>query len=125
MHMSRKEPTPEEQEQWDLAQIKQGNSRLFARPIRSVMRRLLAEKGYATIESAQQLSDAWPSIVGEMLAKVTRPGKVSKGVLLVEVAHSLALQEIHFQKSKILKAVEAQLPAYKLTDLRFRIVSHG
>ena len=122
--MAHSEPTPEEREQWDLAQIKQGNSRIFARPISSVMRRLLAEKGYGAIESAQELLDAWPVIVGERLAKLTRPGRVAKGVMLVEVANSQALQEIHFEKTKILKAIQRDLPAHKVTDLRFRVVTH-
>ena len=122
--MTLRDPTPEEREQWELAQIKQGHSRLFARPIGSVMRKLLGEKDYLSVQSAQDVVDAWTRIVGEPLAKSTRPGKVSKGVLLVEVASSLALQEIHFQKTRILKALQADLPAYKLVDLRFRIVTH-
>lgn len=122
--MSTREPTPEELERWELAQIKQGRSRLFARPIGSVMRKLLAEKDYASAQSAQDLADVWTRIAGPNLAPVTRPGKVSKGVLLVEVANSLALQEIHFQKTKLLKSLQTELPAHKVTDLRFRIVTH-
>ncbi|MGN6135152.1 MAG: DUF721 domain-containing protein [Aureliella sp.] len=122
--MTLREPTPEEREQWDLAQIKQGRSRLFARPIGSVMRKLLSEKDYAAAQSAQDLTDAWTRIVGQPLASSTRPGKIAKGVLLVEVANSLALQEIHFEKSRILKALQTELPAHKLVDLRFRVVTH-
>jgi predicted nucleic acid-binding Zn ribbon protein len=121
--MALREPTPEEREQFDLAQIKQSNSRLFARPISSVMRKLLAEKGYGAVEAAQGLIDVWPSLVGAKLAAATRVGKVSKGVLHVEVNSSLALQEVHFQKSTILKALQTQLPAHKITDLRFRIAA--
>lgn len=121
--MARDEPTPEQQEQWDLAQIKQGNSHLFARPIGSVMRRLLAEKGYASVESVQQLADAWTKIVGPVLAGLTRPRKVSRGVLMVDVANSQAMQEIHFQKAKLLKQLQVELPAYTLKELRFRIQS--
>ncbi len=122
--MSREEPTPEQIEQWELGQIKQGHSRLFARPIGSVMRKLLAEKDYASLQSSQTLVDAWQSIAGERLAKVTRLGKVTRGILLVEVANSLALQDIHFEKPRLLKALQAQFPELKLTDLRFRIVTH-
>lgn len=122
--MTFREPTPEEKEKWNLAQIKQSHSRLFARPIGSVMRKLLAEKDYGSVQSAQELADAWNRIVGLPLAQSTRPGKVAKGVLMVEVASSLALQEIHFEKNRILKALQAELPACKLVDLRFRIVTH-
>ena len=122
--MTLREPSPEELEQWELSQIKQGHSRLFARPIGSVMRKLLAEKDYGSLQSAQDLSDGWTKVVGPTLGKATRVGKISKGVLLVEVANSLALQEIHFQKSRLLKALQAELPAHKINDLRFRIVTH-
>lgn len=122
--MTLREPTPEEREKWELAQIKQGHSRLFARPIGSVMRKLLAEKDYGTVQSAQDLLDAWSRVVSPSLVKATRPGKITKGVLLVEVANSLALQEIHFDKNRILKELQKELPAHKLVDMRFRIVSH-
>lgn len=121
--MALHEPTPEEREQWDLAQIKQSNSRLFARPISTVMRKLLAEKGYGAVEASQSLVDAWPALVGDQLAAATRVGKVAKGVLLVEVNSSLALQEVHFQKSAILKTLQSKLPAHKITDVRFRIAA--
>ncbi len=52
------EPTPEEREQWDLQQIKQSHSRLFARPIGSVMRKLLSSKSYGAIQSSKSLSDS-------------------------------------------------------------------
>lgn len=122
--MTLRDPTPEEREQWDLAQIKQGNSRLFARPIGSVMRKLLAEKDYASQQVAQDLQVAWQRAVGPTLTKTTRLGKVAKGVLLVEVSNSLALQEIHFQKTRILKTLQSELPAIQLVDLRFRVVTH-
>jgi hypothetical protein len=117
------DPTPEQREQWDLQQIKQGHSHLFARPIGTVMRRLLREKGYGAVESNQALADVWVGVVGDKLAATTRVGKISRGTLMVEVNGSQALQEIHFQKSTILKAVQAALPAQKITDLRFRHVS--
>lgn len=122
--MRRNEPTPEEQERWDLAQIKQGNSRLFARPIKSIVRRLLSKEGYGAIESMQQLLDQWPSIVGGELAKVTRPQKVSRGVLLVLVRNSQANHEINFQKTKILTAVQAAAPGVKLNRVRFQVVEY-
>lgn len=122
--MRRNEPTPEEQERWDLAQIKQGNSRLFARPIKSIVRRLLSKEGYGAIESMQQLLDQWPSIVGEELAKVTRPQKVSRGVLVVLVQNSQANHEINFQKTKILTAVQAAAPGVKLNRVRFQVVEY-
>ncbi len=81
--MSRPEPTDEEIEAWNLAQIKQRNSNLNAKPIASVMRRLMAQRGYAAVQASNDLSNCWSEVVGEVLAKMSCPGNVSRGVLQV------------------------------------------
>lgn len=117
------EPTPEQVEQWELQQIKQSHSRLYAKPIASVMRRLLSTKGYGAIQSAQSLQDIWPKIVGEKLISTTRLGKISRGALLIEVNSSQALQELHFQKATILKRLQADLPEQKIQRLTLRMAT--
>jgi hypothetical protein len=113
--------TPEQQERLDLEQIKQGRSHLVPRPIGSIMRRLLNENGYAAIATRQALLDVWREILGESLASCARPGKVWRGKLLIEVSSSQALQEIHFRKDAILKALQAALPSYKIKGLSFKV----
>ncbi len=117
------EPTPEERETWDLQQIKQSRSRLHARPIASVMRRLLNTKGYGAIQAAHDLEGTWLKIVGEKLGPATRLGKIARGVLLVEVNSSQALQELHFQQTRILKQLQSELPEQKIERLNCRIAS--
>lgn len=117
------EPTPEQRERWDLEQIKQSKSRLNARPIGSVLRKLLNTKGYGAIKSAQSLQDIWSEIVGEKLLPVTRLGKVTRGALLVEANSSQALQELHFQQTAILKRLQAELPEQKITRLNLRLAT--
>ncbi len=121
--MPMREPTPEEREKWELAQIKQGHTPFFARPIRSVMRKLMNERGYASVESSGELVDAWPEVAGARLAGSTRVGKIAKGVLLVEVNSSMALQEAHFDKQRLLRSLREKLPHVSITDLRFRMAS--
>jgi hypothetical protein len=123
--MWRGEPTPEEQEKWDLAQIRQQPPRLFAKPIGSVMKKLLAERDYAATQSSSNLLDAWQEAAGTRYLTSTRPGKVTRGVLQVEVASSVILQELHFEKSRILKVLVEKLPEFKLTDIRFRVKPMG
>lgn len=114
------EPTPEQRERWDLEQIQQTKSRLNARPIGSVIRRLLNSKHYGGIQSAQSLKDIWSQIVGEKLQASTRLGKVTRGALLVEVNSSQALQELHFQQATILKRIQTELPEQKIVRLNLR-----
>ncbi len=114
------EPTPEERERWELEQIKQSHSRLYARQIGTVVRKLLTTKGYGAIQSTQSLQETWAGIVGEKLAAATRVGKISRGALLVEANSSQALQELHFQNQTILKRLKAELPEQKINRLNLR-----
>lgn len=121
--MNNREPTEEELEAWNLAQIKQRPSRLQAKSIRSVMRRLMSQRDYAAIQATASLQDVWSAIVGQPLANATRPGKLSRGTLHVAVSNSGAIQELHFRKRDILSALRAQLPESKIEDLKFRVES--
>lgn len=117
------EPSPEQREKWELQQIKQSQSRLNAKPIASVMRKLLNSKSYGAIQSSQSLNDLWPMIVDVQLARSTRLGRVSRGALLIEANSSQALQELHFQSRTILKRLQAELPHQKIIRLQLRMAS--
>lgn len=119
--MSRREPTDEELEAWNLAQIQQRGSNLHAKPIASVMRKLMSQRGYAAIQATNDLSTRWKEIVGEVLAELTCPGNISRGTLLVMVNDSGAMQELSFRKKQILAALKVKLPEAKIEDLRFRV----
>ncbi len=83
---------------------------------------LLARKGYARVQSASACEDAWKEAAGKLAAH-SRPGLVKRGVLEVMVRNSAALQELTFQKKKLLKRLQEKLPDEKITDLRFRVGS--
>ncbi len=119
--MSRLEPTEEEIEAWNLSQIHQRRSNLHAKPIGTVMRNLMAQRGYAAIQATSELHEKWSEIVGEVLAGMTCPGNVSRGSLQVVVSDSGAMQELSFRKKQILAALKSKLPEAKVEDLRFRV----
>lgn len=119
--MSRLEPTEEEIEAWNLAQIHQRRSNLHAKPIASIMRKLMAQRGYAAIQATSELHEKWSEVVGDVLAKLTCPGNVSRGALQVVVSDSGAMQELSFRKKQILAALRSKLPEAKIEDLRFRV----
>ena len=90
--------------------------------IGDVVAGLLARKGYARVQSASAFETAWKEAAGK-LAEHSRPGNVNRGVLEVMVRNSAALQELTFQKKKLLTRLQAQLPDEKITSLRFRVGS--
>ncbi len=115
------EPTQEEREAWDLASIRQRRSRFVAKPIGNVVRRLLASSGYGDTQAAAQLQHAWNEAVGPTLAKLSRPGNVSRGALQIQVANSAAMQEIHFCRKQILASLRANPSTANISDFKIRI----
>lgn len=111
----------EREEQWNLSQIRQRPSRLNPKRIGSVVRRLMTQSGYGQTQSANQLSEAWTNIVGEPLCNLTRPGKVTRGVLLVVTKSSGASQELTFRKRQVLAALNQKLPELNIRDLKARV----
>ena len=117
----RREPTPEQREAWDLAQIQQRRSRLVAKPIGGMMRRLLASTGYGETQAAAQLLEIWKEAVGPELAAQSRPGNVARGALQVHVANSAIMQEIHFRKKQILHKLQKLGTTTTISDIKIRV----
>lgn len=90
--------------------------------IGDVLSGLLARKGYARVQAASACDEAWKEAAGKLAAH-SRPGNVKAGVLEVIVRNSTALQELTFQKKKLLKRLQEKLPEEKIADLRFRVGS--
>ncbi len=88
--------------------------------IGDVMAGLLARKGYARVQAATACETAWKEAAGKLAAH-SRPGNVNRGVLEVVVRNSAALQELTFQKKKLLKRLQEKLPDEKIADIRFRV----
>ncbi len=115
------EPSPEEQEQWNLAQIRQRRSRLTAKPIGSVVRRLMTQSGYGQTQAVQVLREKWAEAVGPTLAPRSSPGNLTRGVLQVHVADSATMQELSFCKRQIIQSLRSALPDSNITDIRPRV----
>ncbi len=110
-----------DEDEWHLASIQQRASRLNAKPIGSVVKNLMRRRGYGQTQASDRLASAWATAVGEELASVSRPGNISKGNLIVFVANSACLQELHLRKRQVMRSLQAQLPEMGLKDIRPRI----
>ena len=89
--------------------------------IGSIVNQLMARRGYAQVVASEQLQHAITEAIGEPLAATVRVGNLRAGVLQLYAADSVTLQELNFQKRKILKHFQKKLPETKVNDLRFRI----
>ena len=81
----------------------------------------MSQKGYGQTQAADLLAKSWAVAVGADLAEISRPGNISRGVLLVHVEDSASMQEIYFQKKQIVAALQREVPAMKINDIRPRI----
>ncbi len=111
------------QEDWDLAQIRQRPSRYDVKKVGASVRRLMTRSGYGQTQAAEDLQRIWAEAVGEQLAARSRPGTIARGSLRIHVADSPTMQEIYFLKRQLISKLQAQMPSVKLTDIRTRVTS--
>jgi len=91
--------------------------------IADVLAQLITARGYGRIQAAADFTAAWQAAAGPSLARCTRPGRLRRGQLEITVSNSTIVQEISFQKQRILAALQQELPDARIRDLRFRIGS--
>lgn len=91
------------------------------RKIRNVVSELLARRGYAQANSAERCVEVWRSLVGPVLARVSRPGRIQKRVLQVVVATSAGVQELTMRRQAILEGLAREAPELHIVDLKFRV----
>ena len=97
--------------------------RYFRRPQRTadILGRLMARKGYAQTEIANELENTWNEVVGAKWKNKTKVGVIRRGVLEVLVSSSSANQQLGFQKKKLLSELQKRLPKNNLKDLHFNV----
>jgi predicted nucleic acid-binding Zn ribbon protein len=89
--------------------------------IADVLAQLITARGYGRIQAEADFTAAWQAAAGEALARHTRPGRLRRGLLEITVTNSTVVQELTFQKQRILAELQAQVPDARIRDLRFRL----
>jgi predicted nucleic acid-binding Zn ribbon protein len=90
-------------------------------PLGEILSRLFTARGWGRRQGRLRLEQAWAEAAGAEIAKHTRAGALRRGVLEVEVASAVLLQELaHYHKRRLLEQLRKGLPELTLTDLRFR-----
>jgi predicted nucleic acid-binding Zn ribbon protein len=91
------------------------------RKMADVLSGLMARRGYAQQLSHGQCAEAWRQSVGEHLARHSHAGVVRRGVLEVTVRNSTVMQELSFQKKRLLQQLAQLVPDQRIRDVRFRV----
>ena len=86
-----------------------------------MLAQLITLRGYGRIQADADFTAAWQAAAGEALARHTRPGRLRRGLLEITVTNSTTMQELTFQKQRILAELQAQVRDARIRDLRFRL----
>ena len=89
--------------------------------ISEIVNRLLTNRGYANVQAKAELEAVWQLAAGPLISKHTRPGSIQRGTWEIIVRSSSLLQELSFQQTTILRAVQQAVPQHKIKKLRFRV----
>jgi predicted nucleic acid-binding Zn ribbon protein len=93
--------------------------------VADIIAQVVQKKGYAQVRAGQAHHAAWQAAAGPHFAAVTEPGKLSRGTLEVTAANSLVMQELSFEKERLLAAIQQSLPEAGIKQLRFRVGQIG
>jgi hypothetical protein len=85
----------------------------------------MQKRGYAQVRAANAWRDAWVAAAGERFVPFTEVGQLRRGVLEVTAANSLVMQELGFEKERILQELQTARPDAGLKQLRFRVGKIG
>lgn len=87
---------------------------------------VVAQRGYAAIQGGDALCTAWEAVAARVLGdasigKQTSYGAFNRGVIEVNVANHVVMQEVNFLRPQLLAAIQTALPDAKITGLRFKV----
>ena len=87
--------------------------------VREALQKYLDKAGISEKIEAASVVPEWPKLVGEGIAAVTTPLRVTNGVLVVGVRSSAWLAELKLMEREILKQLNAERGKGKITAIRF------
>ena len=68
-----------------------------------------------------RLREQWPRIVGEAIARKSRPLTVRGVTLIIEVVNNVWMNEIQFHRSEIIRKIHEEIPMLKIEDIRLKL----
>jgi Protein of unknown function (DUF721). len=87
----------------------------------SLLPNVVKHLNHETADLQQAMILAWPNLVGERIATMTKILKVDYGTITVAVSNPSLHQVLRTEKPKLLKAIQARLPQLKCHNIVFCI----
>ncbi len=77
--------------------------------LKTVIENSKMKSRFSTLATLYQIQQAWPEIVGEMLASESMPCRLEKNVLHIQVKHSAVLMSFQFIEKQIIMHIGQKL----------------
>jgi hypothetical protein len=95
------------------------------RPLGEALGALFVARQFGEIRGTSELEQSWRDAVGTEHDAETRVVALRRGVLTIEVAHPILLNQVSFRRVELLDAMRRALPDRQIRDIRFRIGAFG
>jgi len=68
-----------------------------------------------------KLMQGWAAVVGEVVAKKSRPRAVKEGILYIGVESSVWMQELWYRQKQIIERIAEEFPKVRVTGIRLEV----
>ena len=87
--------------------------------LKKVIEEAVEEAGIKSALNQENAVILWGAVVGKTVSSVTKAERVESGTLIVRVETSVWRQELHMQKSEIIKKINKKIGTKAIKDIRF------
>ena len=89
--------------------------------ISTILPELVRKKGWEVQLEIYEVTRLWHNVVGKEIAACSKPWKVERNVLWIEVENSAWMQQLQYQKEWMLEEVNGFLKLSRLSDIRLML----
>ena len=89
--------------------------------IGELLDRVLSGFGAPPVRAVTTVFDAWPSVVGEVVAQHARPVSIDRGSLVVAVDAPVWATELRYRKHELIERLEGVLGPAVVTAIEVRV----
>lgn len=91
-------------------------------PIKEILARLFTARGWGRRQGRLHLEHAWAEAVGPDYSQQTRVLGLKRGILEIDVASGVLVQELtHYHRKRLLDELRKKLPGQTIKELRFKV----
>ena len=89
--------------------------------ISDILKGVVEELSQAKKKGIAKVFAVWPRVAGRELSRHTRPARLQRGTLLINVDESAWLYQANLKKDVLLKALQKKIEREKIQQIQFRI----